>query len=79
MENFGGIDSFPQSMTEAKKKYDDCKKWNVTMAYPRYDGKLTQAFKENVNQKSYLLRLIWDIISLMPTCRCILQIIMTDN
>jgi hypothetical protein len=25
------------------------------------------------------LRLIWDIISLMPTCRCILQIIMTDN
>jgi hypothetical protein len=33
MENFGGIDSFPQSMTEAKKKYDDGKKWNVTMAY----------------------------------------------
>jgi hypothetical protein len=23
MENFGSIDSFPQSMTEAKKKYDD--------------------------------------------------------
>jgi hypothetical protein len=29
-------------MTEAKKKYDDkfCLKWNVTMAYPRYDGKI---------------------------------------
>jgi hypothetical protein len=42
-------------MTEAKKKYDDkfCLKWNVTMAYPRYDGKLTQAFKEK--RKSEIL------------------------
>jgi hypothetical protein len=52
-------------MTEAKKKYDDkfCLKWNVTMAYPRYDGKLTQAFRKTSNH----------IISLMPmrTCRCI--------
>jgi hypothetical protein len=33
---------------------------------------------QGVNQKSYLLRLIWDIISLMPTCVAYL-IIMTDN
>jgi hypothetical protein len=23
MENFGSVDSFPQNMAEAKKKYDD--------------------------------------------------------
>jgi hypothetical protein len=61
MENFGSIDSFPQSMTEAKKKYDDkfCLKWNVTMAYPRYDGKLTQAFKEK--RKSEILFIAADL------------------
>jgi hypothetical protein len=49
MENFGSIDSFPQSMTEAKKKYDDkFLSKNGTLPWHIQDmmEKLTQAFKE---------------------------------
>jgi hypothetical protein len=56
MENFGSIDSFPKSMTEAKKKYDDkFLSKNGTLPWHIQDmmGKLTQAFKEK--RKSEIL------------------------
>jgi hypothetical protein len=60
MENFGSIDSFPQSMTEAKKKYDD----KFLSKMERYLGismmeKLTQAFKEK--RKSEILFIAADL------------------
>jgi hypothetical protein len=61
MENFGSIDSFPQSMTEAKNKYDDkfCLKWNVTWHIQDMMEKLTQAFKEK--RKSEILFIAADL------------------
>jgi hypothetical protein len=49
MENFGSVDNFPESMAEAKKKYDD--KFlakNGTLPWHIQDmmAKLTQAFKD---------------------------------
>jgi hypothetical protein len=48
-------------MTEAKKKYDDkfCLKWNVTMAYPRYDGKIDTSIQGK--RKSEILFIAADL------------------
>jgi hypothetical protein len=40
MENFGSIDSFPQSMTEAKNKYKFLSKMERYLGISRYDGKI---------------------------------------
>jgi hypothetical protein len=49
MENFGNIDSFPQTMADAKKKYDDkflSKNGTLPWYIQEMMGKLTTAFKE---------------------------------
>ena len=49
MENFGNVDSFPQTMADAKKKYDDkflSKNGTLPWYIQEMMGKLTTAFKE---------------------------------
>ncbi|UQD56974.1 zinc dependent phospholipase C family protein [Flavobacterium sp. K5-23] len=62
MENFGAVDSFPKTMTEAKKKYDD-KFLSKNGILPWYIQdmmvKLTQAFKDK--RKSEILFLAGDL------------------
>ncbi|MGO4821755.1 MULTISPECIES: zinc dependent phospholipase C family protein [unclassified Flavobacterium] len=56
MENFGAVDSFPKTMAEAKKKYDDkFLSKNGTLPWHIQDmmAKLTQAFKDK--RKSEIL------------------------
>jgi hypothetical protein len=57
MENFGSI-VFPVYDRSKNMMINFCLKWNVTMAYQRYDGK-TQAFKEK--RKSEILFIAADL------------------
>jgi len=62
MENFGSVDSFPKTMAEAKKKYDDkFLSKNGTLPWHIQDmmGKLTTAFKEK--RKSEILFIAADL------------------
>src|SRR3970040_83115 len=62
MENFGSVDSFPKTMAEAKKKYDDkFLSKNRTLPWHIQDmmGKLKTAFKEK--RKSEILFIAADL------------------
>jgi hypothetical protein len=62
MENYGALDSFPQTMAEAKKKYDDkFLSKNGTLPWYIQDmmAKLTQAFKDK--RKSEILFIAGDL------------------
>lgn len=62
MENFGSVDSFPKTMAEAKKKYDDkflSKNGTLPWHIQEMMGKLTQAFKDK--RKSEILFIAADL------------------
>lgn len=62
MENFGSVDSFPKTMADAKKKYDDkFLSKNGTLPWHIQDmmAKLTQAFKDK--RKSEILFIAADL------------------